>query len=494
MLEGKADVVVVGGGNAAFCAALAAQEAGAKVMVLERAPVEESGGNTRFTSGSMRFAFDGFEDLMPIMPDLSEHERATLDFGAYTADDFFDDMFRATNYRTDPALCERLVTQSLETMQWLARRGVRFLPKLSQSYRDSEKIRFTGGVVVEASGGGDGLVTRQTELLIAGGGEVHYNAKVLSLLFDGVRVNGVKVRVDGELRDIHAKSVVLACGGFEANPEWRARYLGPGWDLVKVRGTRFNSGDGLRMALEIGASPFGNWTGCHSVGWDANAPEFGDLEVGALFQKHSYPIGIMINANGRRFVDEGADLRQFTYAKYGRVVMEQPGQFAWQVFDSKTIKLLRPEYRIRKVTKVSAGSIGELAAKLEGVDAAGFLDEVKAYNCAVMNNAPFHPGIRDGRRTEGLAIPKSNWANTIDEPPFEAYQVGCGITFTFGGLRINPETGCVLDTDMAPLHGLYAAGEMVGGLFYFNYPGGTGLMSGAVFGRLAGTSAARGEA
>lgn len=494
MPDSQADVVIVGGGNAAFCAALSAQEAGAKVMVLERAPLEESGGNTRFTSGSMRFAFDGFEDLAPIMPDLSEHERSTMDFGAYTSDEFFDDMFRATNYRTAPALCERLVTQSLETVQWLARRGIRFLPKLSQSYKDGDKIRFTGGVVVEASGGGDGLVTRQTELLIAGGGSVHYNTKAVSLLFDGVRVSGVKARVNGELRDIHAKSVVLACGGFEANPEWRARYLGPGWDLVKVRGTRFNSGDGLRMALEIGASPFGNWTGCHSVGWDANAPEFGDLEVGALFQKHSYPIGIMINANGRRFVDEGADLRQFTYAKYGRVVMEQPGQFAWQIFDSKAIKLLRPEYRIRKVTKVSAGSLAELAGKLEGVDGAAFLDEVAAYNRAVMDNAPFHPGIRDGRRTEGLAIPKSNWANTIDEPPFEAYQVGCGITFTFGGLRINPETGCVLDTDMEPIQGLYAAGEMVGGLFYFNYPGGTGLMSGAVFGRLAGASAARGDA
>lgn len=493
MLEGQVDVVVVGGGNAAFCAALAAQEAGAKVLVLERAPVEESGGNTRFTSGSMRFAFDSLEDLMHVMPDLSEHELGTMDFGCYTADDFFDDMFRATSYRTDPALCERLVTQSLETVKWLAHRGVRFLPKLSQSYRDGDKIRFTGGVVVEASGGGDGLVSRQTELFIAGGGSVLYNTKAVSLLFDGVRVNGVKARLNGELKDIRAKAVVLACGGFEANPEWRARYLGPGWDLVKVRGTRFNSGDGLRMALEIGASPFGNWTGCHSVGWDANAPEFGDLEVGALFQKHSYPIGIMINANGRRFVDEGADLRQFTYARYGRVVMEQPGQFAWQIFDNKAIKLLRPEYRIRKVTKVSAGSLTELAGKLDGVDAAAFLDEVAAYNRAVMDNAPFHPGIRDGRRTEGLAIAKSNWANTIDEPPFEAYQVGCGITFTFGGLRINSETGCVLDTDMAPLHGLYAAGEMVGGLFYFNYPGGTGLMSGAVFGRLAGASAARGK-
>jgi tricarballylate dehydrogenase len=490
---GEADVIVVGGGNAAFCAALAAQEAGARVILLERASLEESGGNTRFTSGSMRFAFEGFDDLSHIMPDLSEHERATMDFGSYTSADFFDDMFRVTEYRTNPDLCECLVARSLDTMKWLSAKGVRFLPKLSQSYRDGDKIRFVGGVVVEAAGGGDGLIDRQAELFVAGNGQIHYNAKVVSLLFDGSSVEGVKVRVDGVMHELRAKAVVLACGGFEANPEWRSRYLGPGWDLVKVRGSRFNTGDGLRMALDIGASAFGNWTGCHSVGWDANAPEFGDLEVGALFQKHSYPIGVMINARGRRFVDEGADLRQMTYAKYGRVVMEQPGQFAWQIFDNKVTKLLRPEYRIRKVTKVSAGSLEELAQKLEGVDQAAFLDEIASYNRAVADNAPFNPSARDGRTTHGLSIPKSNWANTIDEPPFEAYQVGCGITFTFGGLRIDPETGRVLDTDMAPISGLYAAGEMVGGIFYFNYPGGTGLMSGAVFGRIAGNSAAREE-
>ena len=487
----ETDVVIVGGGNAAFCAALAAQENGAKVIVLERAPLEESGGNTRFTSGSMRFAFNGLSDLIPIIQDLGENETETFDFGTYNSDEFFDDMFRATNYRTNSELCEILVNRSLDTVRWLAEKGIRFLPKLSQSYKDGEKIRFTGGVVVEAAGGGDGLIKKQGELFVSNGGTILYEARVTSLLFDGFKVSGVRVRLNGAICEVRAKSVVLACGGFEANPEWRSRYLGPGWDLVKVRGSRFNSGDGLRMALEIGASPYGHWSGCHSVGWDANAPEFGDLEVGALFQKHSYPIGIMINANGLRFVDEGADLRQFTYAKYGKVVLEQPGQFAWQIFDNKAINLLRPEYRIRKITKVSASSLEELAGKLEGVDAEAFLKEVKVYNRAVADNAPFNPGIRDGRTTTGLTIPKSNWANTINEPPFEAYQVGCGITFTFGGLRINPETGAVLDMDAVEIPGLFAAGEMVGGIFYFNYPGGTGLMSGAVFGKIAGTGASK---
>ncbi|HEX4209287.1 MAG TPA: FAD-dependent tricarballylate dehydrogenase TcuA, partial [Candidatus Binataceae bacterium] len=283
---------------------------------------------------------------------------------------------------------------------------------------------------------------------------------------------------------------VLASGGFEANAEWRARYLGSGWDLAKVRGTRFNTGDGIRMALEIGAMPYGNWSGCHAVGWDRNAPEFGDLAVGDGFQKHSYPFGIMVNAGGRRFVDEGADFRNYTYAKYGRVILEQPNQFAWQVFDHKVAHLLRGEYRIKQATKVTAQTLAELAGKLEDVDAGGFLDEIAAYNKAVRTGVPFNPNIKDGRSTVGLTISKTNWANTIDTPPFEAYAVTCGVTFTFGGLRIS-ENAQVLNTDGLPIEGLFAAGELVGGLFYFNYPGGTGLMSGAVFGKIAGTAAAQ---
>ena len=271
----------------------------------------------------------------------------------------------------------------------------------------------------------------------------------------------------------------------------RTRYLGPGWELAKVRGTAYNTGDGIRMALDIGASSFGNWSGCHAVGWDYNAPEFGDLSVGDNFQKHSYPWGIMVNATGRRFVDEGADFRNYTYAKYGRVILNQPNNFAWQVFDKKIIPMLRDEYRIKRVTKQSANTIEELANKLEGVDPQGFLDEIKTYNAAVKKDVPFNPNVKDGRCTVGLPVNKSNWANTIDEPPFEAYQVGCGITFTFGGVRIDPDTGQVIDGDMNPIPGLYAAGELVGGIFYFNYPGGTGLMSGTVFGRIAGHGAAR---
>jgi tricarballylate dehydrogenase len=197
----------------------------------------------------------------------------------------------------------------------------------------------------------------------------------------------------------------------------------------------------------------------------------------------------MVNANGERFVDEGADFRNFTYAKYGVEVLKQPGMFAWQIFDSKINHLLREEYHIRKITKVEAPTIEALVEKLEGVNSANCLATIAAYNKAVRQDIPFNSVIRDGRCTTGLAIPKSNWANTIDTPPFHAYAVTCGITFTFGGVKISDQAA-VQSVSGQNIPGLYAAGEMVGGLFYFNYPSGTGLVSGAVFGRIAGTAAA----
>jgi tricarballylate dehydrogenase len=490
MADQVADVIVVGAGNAAFCAALAAQERGARVLMLEAAPEEESGGNSRFTAGSIRVVYDGVADIKALVPDLTPAEIESTDFGTYTAEQFYDDMARLTQHRADPDLVELLVTRSFATLDWMRRKGIRFIPIYGrQAFKIGGRFKFWGGLTVESVGGGPGLVAMLTEAAGKRGIAIRYRTRGLDLLFDGNRVEGVRVRENGEVRELRAKSVVLACGGFEANPEWRTRYLGPGWDLAKVRGSRYNTGDGIRMALAIGAAPRGNWSGCHAVQWEMNAPEFGDLAVGDQFQKHSYPFGILINAAGQRFVDEGADFRNYTYAKYGRVVLEQPGQFAWQIFDQKVKHLQRDEYRIRQITKVTANTIEEFAQKLDGVNAPAFLKTIKEWNEAVRNDIAFDPNVKDGRRTQGLAIDKSNWANTIDTPPFEGYAVTCGITFTFGGLRINTDAQ-VLNTDHQPIRGLYAAGELVGGLFYFNYPGGTGLMSGAVFGKIAGASAA----
>ncbi len=491
MFPESSDVVVVGAGNAAMCAALAAREQGASVIVLERAPEDESGGNTRFTAGAIRFAYNGVGELRELMPDLTEEEVARTDFGTYTEDQFFDDMARVTENRADPDLVELLVRRSRQTMMWLRGKGLRFVPIYGrQAFKVDGRFRFWGGLTVEAWGGGPGLVEAQKKAADANGIRIFYGARALSLLHGDDGVHGLNVRYQGKSRTLRCKAVVLAAGGFESNSEWRTRYLGPGWDLAKVRGTRFNTGDGIRMALDAGAAPCGNWSGCHAVGWDRNAPEFGDLAVGDGFQKHSYPFGIMLNANGERFVDEGADFRNYTYAKYGAVILRQPGQFAWQIFDKKVTHLLRDEYRIRQVTKVTANTLEELVGKLDDVNALKALETLRAYNAAIRTDIAFDPNIKDGRCTEGLAVPKSNWANVLDTPPYEAYAVSCGITFTFGGLRITTDAQ-VIDTDGMAMPGLYAAGELVGGLFYFNYPGGTGLMSGAVFGRIAGSSAGR---
>lgn len=484
------DVVVIGAGNAALCAALAARETCDRVLVLERAPEEESGGNSRFTAGAMRVVYDGVDDLKRLMPDLTADEIANTDFGTYTAEQFLDDMARLTQYRCDPDLTEVLVRRSLDTMLWMRGKGVRYVPIYGrQAFKSGGRFKFWGGLTVEAWGGGPGLVDALVTRAISDGIEIWYSSPALSLISDDDGVSGVKVRKGGKTISVRAKAVVLAAGGFQANPEWRARYLGANWELAKVRGTRFNMGDGIRMALDIGAAPRGNWSGCHSVSWERNAPDFGDLAIGDAFQKHSYPWSIMLNANGRRFLDEGADFRNFTYAKYGREVLAQPGQFAWQIFDQQVAHLLRDEYRIRQVTKVQAESLEELVVKLEGVDAEAALKEIQSYNDAVDDTAGFDPTIKDGRRTRGLAVNKSNWANKIIKPPFEAFAVTCGITFTFGGLSIDTSAR-VISTEGTPIPGLYAAGELVGGIFYFNYPGGTGLTNGAVFGKIAGDAAA----
>ena len=486
----QVDVLVVGAGNAAACAALAAREKGATVAMLEAAPEAERGGNSTYTAGAMRVVFNGVKDLVQLY-DLTPDEQRDVDFGSYSADEFLDDMGRVTNYRCDPELTDILIGRSFETLKWMRTKGVRFQPSYGrQAFKVNGKYKFWGGLAVEAWGGGPGLVDLEHKAAVKAGIPIHYETAAVSLIEEDGVVRGVIARHKGRKVRIGAKAVVLACGGFESNAEMRTRYLGPTWDLAKVRGTRFNTGAGINMALAIGAKPHGNWSGGHAVGWDMNAPEFGDLEVGDNFQKHSYPLGIMVNANGLRFVDEGADFRNYTYAKYGAVILSQPQQFAWQIFDSKVLDKLRDEYRIKRMTKVRADTIEELATKLEGVDPTAFLKTIKEWNEAVMTEVPFNPAVKDGRSTRGLAVPKSNWANTIDQAPFEAYAVTCGLTFTFGGLKISTE-GEVENTDGTTIPGLFAAGELVGGLFYHNYPGGTGLVSGAVLGKLAGDGAGR---
>lgn len=484
------DVVVVGAGNAALCAAMAARENGASVLVLEKAPEEEKGGNSYFTAGGFRFCHSGIEDAAKdVLTDLSPAEREQIVLPVHDRNVFYDALMKVTHHQSDEDMAWRLIDGSRPAMVWLRKHGIRFIPMFGrQSFLVDGKHHFYGGVNIEAVGGGAGLVEAEIARVKALGCEVRYATRATRLIQDRTRrITGLEVCGPDGYAEIPAKAVVLACGGFESNPEMRVRYLGPGWDLCRVRGTRHNMGDGIRMALDIGARPYGNWSGCHSVGWDISAPPYGDYAVLDNFQKHSYPWGIMVNLEGKRFVDEGEDLRNHTYVKFGREIMKQPHRTAIQIFDAKTIPLLRDEYRIKQVTKVRADSIEELAKGLD-IDPAALAATVGEFNAAC-RPGKFNPSVLDGVSTVGLALDKTNWALPIDQPPFEAYVTTTGITFTFGGLRID-EGGRVQDVSDRSIPGLFAAGELVGGLFYENYPGGSGLMAGTVFGKLAGESAA----
>ena len=485
------DVLVVGSGNAASCAALAAREAGAAVLMIDAASEADRGGNTAYAGGQMRTVFDGVDDLLKVIGDLTDEEIRNTDFGAYTSSDFFDDMARVTQYRCHSELVEYVIGNSLDTLVWLRGKGVRFEAAFGrQSSKVDGRMKFWGGLPCIVWGGGAGLIEALHARAAKEGIRTLYDTPAVGLARDTRRITGVTVMHKGELREIRAKAVVLACGGFEANTEMRTRYLGTNWDLAKVRGTRFNTGAGLRMALDAGARSYGHWSCAHASCWELNAPEYGDPVVKGAYQKHSYPFGVMVNARGERFVDEGADFQTLTYARFGREVLAQPGLFAWQVFDQRAIPLLRETYRIKQVTKVQAATLEELAHKMEGVDPDAFLKTMAEFNeAAPARDEPYVASVKDGLSTRGLALPKSNWARRIDRGPFEAYAVTAGITFTFGGLKITTDAE-VEDDAGRPIPGLFTAGEMVGGLFYHNYPSGTGLTCGAVFGRTAGRSAA----
>ncbi|MGE0426183.1 MAG: FAD-dependent tricarballylate dehydrogenase TcuA [Reyranellaceae bacterium] len=487
--DSQFDVIVVGLGNAAICAALSAREQGARVLMLEKASVDERGGNSLFTAGGFRFVHDGLDDLrQDILDDLSPAEAEQIVLPTLKAQTYMHDLMHVTEHNSEEALAEILIGRSRDTMRWMRRNGVRFIPMFGrQSYKLNGKHHFYGGVNIEAVGGGYGLVDQLLKAAERQGIEIRYATRMTRLLQDRKgAVTGVTVKGPEGFEDLRAKSVVLACGGFEANPEMRVRYLGPGWEHCRVRGTRHNTGDGIKAALDIGAQAFGGWSTCHAVAWDISAPPFGDRVVLDNFQKHSYPIGIVVNLKGERFVDEGADFRNHTYAKYGREIMKQPLRTAIQIFDQRTIDMVRDEYRIRQVTKAEADTLEELAAKLD-IDPEGLVRTVRDFNAACQPG-DYNPAILDGVKTKGITPPKSNWALPIDQPPFTGFVVTCGITFTFGGLRIN-EQGEVQDVTDQTIPGLYAAGELVGGIFYGNYLGGAGLMSGAVFGRLSGRSA-----
>jgi tricarballylate dehydrogenase len=483
--------VVVGSGNAGLSAALSARQAGGSVLLLERAPVTQRGGNSMYTGGAFKFAYAGDDDIMQIVADMSPEQLAITDFGTYTAEEFLSDLGRLTEYRTDPDLAEVLVNESKATLLWHRSNGVTFLPKYRKdAFKVDGRFRFWGGDPLEVSGGGRGLIETLLKTAEKAGIEIQCEARAQELVLGRDGISGIRFEQERVVHEVECGAVVLAAGGFEASADWRARFLGPGWDLAKVRGTRFNTGDGIAMGLAAGAAAVGHWSGCHAVSVDLNSPDFGDYRIGGNhFERHSYTFGVMVNKTGHRFVDEGADFRNFTYAKYGAEVIRQPGQIAWQVFDGRMSNYLRDEYRGR-TSKVTGDTLEALARRMDGIDEAEFLRTMAWYNAATAADVSgFNPTVLDGIATTGLEYDKTNWALPFVEPPFSAYPVTCGITFSYGGLKIDTNAA-VIHQDGRPIPGLYAAGELAGGLHYFNYAGGSGLTAGAVFGRRAGANAA----
>ncbi|MBD1149692.1 FAD-dependent tricarballylate dehydrogenase TcuA, partial [Pelagibacterales bacterium SAG-MED27] len=424
-----------------------------------------------------------------VIPNLKNSN--SIDYGKYSVADFLRDMNKVTQGKTDKKLSKTLTSKSFETIHWLSKKGLKFTPiKGRQSFKVNGIMKYWGGLTLEVDGQGEKLIESMLKITKKNKIDIQYDTAAVDLIYEDNIVKGVEVISKNKPKTILAKSIILACGGFESSSEMRTRYLGPGWEMAKVRGTKHNTGDGLTMALKIGASPFGNWSGCHAVFHDMNGPEFSDLKISNKYRKISYPWGIVLNADGDRFVDEGEDFRNFTYAKFGKEVIKQPNQIGWQIFDHKVRHMLYPEYDVKSATMVKANSIKELLSKITSINSQKALKTINEYNEAVKDEIKYDPTIKDGKCTEGLKINKTNWANKIDKPPYYAYGVTCGITFTFGGLRVN-EKCQVLNKVMKPIKGLYAAGEMIGGIFYFNYPGGSGLTSGAVFGKIAGRSAAK---
>ena len=479
------DVIVVGAGNAALTAALSAHEAGARVLVLEKAPKAERGGNSRFSGGLFRFAYNSIDEVKDLLPEIEREDR--VEVGQYPPDRFYADLMKVTRGKANSDLSRKVVDESLPTMKWMAGHGIQWAWTDLWSVAGSDGVkRYNPGSVLEARGRGVGLVAALFKAVEHEAIEVRYGAAMTGIKM-GKPAGQVTLRVEGVKGPemLSANAVVLASGGFEANPEMRSRHLGPKWENVKVRGTRHNTGEVLEAALAAGASEAGQWDGCHATPIDAFAPDVGDLKLTDSTNRLSYPYGIMINRDGRRFMDEGEDLGPYTYAKAGGLILEQPSGVAFQIFDKKTIHLLEPRYQTAE--PVQGHTVDELEDDL-ALPPQSLLNTVRDYNMSVFKG-PFDPAVRDGNATVGLTPPKSNWALPLNSPPFSVYPVTGGITFTFGGLKIDTNAQ-VLDTSGTPMPGLYATGEITGEFFYHNYPGGSGLMRGAVFGRIAGRNAA----
>ena len=478
-------VVVVGGGSAAFEAAVAAKQCGARrVIMLEKAPEPEFGGNARFSHTGFRFVYAGADEIRGFLPGMDAAEFKRLQLPGYTPADFTADLMRVTRGRINKNLAEVLVNQSNAAVHWMDELGLRWEP--AGHVEIDGKLYFEPGIVIHPTGGLGGGISQLNQWRDIATGmdiEIRYESRVRELLGNDRHVEGVRVSDPTEEYEIRAGAVILCAGGFQANPEMRARYLGANADLMKVRGSRHDTGEVLQMALALGCKASGHWQGAHATPIDAT---FGDVELSNKANRYGYPFGITVNSLGQRFFDEGEAQISYTYAKTGWAVLSEPGGVAYQIFDQRGVALQDASY-YQFAAPVEASTIAELARRI-GIEPAVLSHTVNEFNKAVRDDIPFDATMTDGRCTEGITPRKSNWAMRIEAPPFQAFPVTGGITFTFGGIEINGDSQ-VLNTSSRPIRGLFASGDILG-LFFHNYPSCTGQTRNVVFSLLAGRHAA----
>jgi tricarballylate dehydrogenase len=453
------DVIVIGGGNAALCAALTARELGVSVTVFECAPREYRGGNSRHTR-NMRAMHTAPTDV------LTE---------AYTEEEYFADLWRVTGGKTDEKLARIVIQESPNAMAWMKAYGVRFQPSLGGTLHLGRTNAFF-------LGGGKALMNTYYQAAEERGIRVLYNAEVTGLSVFSGRFEGGTVEVEGKLKDFHAKAIVLAAGGFEANLEWLKEAWGPAAENFIVRGTSYNKGAVLKMMLKAGAEPVGDPTQCHCVAIDGRAPKF---DGGIVTRLDCVPLGIVVNKYAERFYDEGEDLWPKRYAIWGRLVAQQPDQIAYSIIDSKVMGRFMPSV----FPPIKANSISELANAL-GLASDQLKETIAAFNRAVIPGHFDHNILDDCRTADGLTPPKTHWAQMIDPPPFYGYPLRPGVTFTYLGVKVNNKAQVEI-RDVGLSSNVFAAGEiMAGNILGQGYPAGFGMTIGTVFGRIAGKGAA----
>jgi tricarballylate dehydrogenase len=459
-LSRKFDVLVIGGGNAALCAAISARRAGASVLVLEGAPKFYRGGNTRHTR-NMRCAHDAATEILT---------------GPYTEQEFWDDLLRITGGATDEELARFMIAESKDILNWIVEQGVRWQPSLGGTLSLGRTNSFF-------LGGGRAMLNALYLTAEKLGVEILYDAEVNDLLIeDGMFLSArLKQPVNGA-SDIRASALVAAAGGFEANIEWLKQYWGEAADNFLIRGTPYNRGSILKMLLEKGVQEVGDPTQCHAVAIDARAPKF---DGGIITRHDSVVFGIVVNKHAQRFYDEGEDIWPKRYAIWGRLVAAQSDQIAYIVFDAS----VRHSFMPTLFPPIEGATIAELATRLT-LDPAALEKTIAEFNAAVQPGT-FDHTILDDCRTDGLIPPKTHWARKIETAPYYAYPVRPGITFTYLGTRVNREARMLMKGGK-PSANMFAAGEiMAGNVLGKGYAAGIGMTIGSVFGRVAGREAAR---